>query len=263
MRRHSVFERFDFLAATATVAAHANARAEGFRQRDVKFLIDLICNWIDPDSQRSGPSIKNTQVSRYLAELDQEGYVRLIKGNTRPLYRLTRTGLIELVSRAVSVPNTEKPEHFFYLYYFISSYRPKIFELVKAEGKQFPYALELELQALLDPAALLDREIRAVERQLVEQDARIAEGKQAAHLTSESLKRGLPFSEIVKKWEKSYPYTLNSQKPLSELFAEIPPDLARWELETGNAQRVTQMWIPARAIKAQYLESLRRIKGNS
>ncbi|MBN8547964.1 MAG: hypothetical protein J0M12_01475 [Deltaproteobacteria bacterium] len=258
MRKHSVFDRFALVAATATVAAHANGRADGFRQKDVRFLMELFCNWIESFSRSEQVLIQNTQVLRYLKELEQDGLLRLMRTSRTPLYRLTRTGLIELVSRASNTA-TESPAQFFFLYYFISSYRPKIFDLVKAEGKQFPYALELELEGLLDSKALLDREIKNAERKLREMDLRVSDGQKAAQLTTESIAKKVPYAEIVKKWEKLYPYGLNSHKPLSELFAEISPDIANWEIETGNIKRVENMWKPIRSLHARYLETLRQL----
>ena len=262
MRRHSVFDRFALVAATATVAAHANVRAEGFRQKDVRFLMELFCNWIESFSRSEVVLIQNTQILRYLGELEREGFVRLIRSSKQPLYRLTRTGLIELISRAVNGGGRENPAQFFFLFYFIGSYRSKIFDLVKAEGRQFPYALELELEALLDCKTLLDREIKTAERKLRELDLRISDGQNAAQLTTESIAKKVPYEEIVKKWEKLYPYGLNSHKPLSELFSEISPDIANWELETGNIKRVENMWKPIRALHTRYLETLKQLKGS-
>jgi hypothetical protein len=185
--------------------------------------------------------------------------VRLLRRGKRPLYRLTRTGLIELISRAVN-SSTTAPGQFFFLHYFMSSYRPKIIELVKSEGKQFPYALEVELQGLLNCSELLDREIKNAERTLKELDERIIEGQKASQLTAEAIVKKVPHDEIVRKWEEQYPYALNSHKPLSELFREISPDIARWELETGNTRRVENIWKPARAMHLRYLETLRKLK---
>ena len=36
--------------------------------------------------------------------------------------------------------------------------------------------------------------------------------------------RERPLAEVVKEVERLYPYQLNSQKPLSELIADIPPE---------------------------------------
>lgn len=260
MRKHSVFDRFALVAATAAVAAHANARAEGFRQKDVRFLMELFCNWIESFSRSEMVLIQNTQVLRYLKELERDGFVRLIRSARRPLYRLSRTGLIELISRAVSSTGTENPAQFFFLYYFISNYRQKIFDLVKAEGRQFPYALELELEGLLDCKGLLDREIKNAERKLREMDLRVSDGQKAAQLTAELIAKKVPYAEIVKRWEKLYPYGLNSHKPLSELFSEISPDIANWEIETGNIRRVENMWKPIRALHSRYLETLKQLK---
>lgn len=260
MRKHSVFDRHRLVAATATVAAHANANDEGFRQKDVRFLMELFCNWIDPGSQRGPVLIQNTQVLRYLKELEEDGYIRCIQSRRKPLYRLTRSGLIELISSAISGDGLETPEHFLFLYYFISSYRPKVFELVKSEGRQFPYALELELQGLLDGKELVSREIKRTERRLRELDTRIIDAQKAAQLTADLTKRKVPDEEIVREWERLYPYALNSHKPLTELFAEIAPDIARWEFETGNIRRVETIWIPQRAMLSAYLETLRKMR---
>ena len=115
MKQDSLVERSEIFFATATVGAHANASKSGFRQRDVKFLIELFSNWVESSLGTFSIPVQNTQVSRYLSGLADEGYARRISRKGRPTYRLTRIGLIELISRIVERNYISQKEEFFFL----------------------------------------------------------------------------------------------------------------------------------------------------
>ena len=72
--------------------------------------------------------------------------------------------------------------------------------------------------------------------------------------------QGAKIEAVVLELEKKYPYELNSQKPLSELFSDIPADIAQWELMHGNAKRVSEMWEPSKLLLKTYLEGLKALE---
>ena len=166
MRRGTVFRQYELFVAAATLAAHASAQELGYRQRDVRFLIELFTNWVESTLESDVLRVNNTQVSRYLDDLADEGYARRSLVNSRPRYRLTRTGLIELLGRIVEQPALMQPAHFCFLYYFIVNYRPKIEELIKQEGKKFPLALKLEVESLLEANTFVEQQLVLAEREL-------------------------------------------------------------------------------------------------
>ncbi|MCO6430275.1 MAG: hypothetical protein J5J00_05390 [Deltaproteobacteria bacterium] len=258
-RKDAVVQRFELFVATAAVAAHASYAAEGFRQRDVKFLIELFSNWLEPTLQTFTIPIQNTQVQRYLNALVADGFARQVARKRPPVYRLTRVGLLELVTRIVDTSKVAHQQHFFFLCYFIKNYKPKIEQLIAEEGKQFPYALRLELDALMNVNELIKREIEHVKREIKKLDERIEDATKTSQLTVRMKREGASVREIVAQAEKLYPYEFNSQKPLSSLISEIPGDMRLWELETGNLKRVEQIWQPCRNMLMHYKSELEKI----
>lgn len=266
MEYDSLLDRAEVFFATATIAAHASAVGDtfssvaGFRQKDAKFLIDLFSNWTQSLELSPSLPVQNTQIARYLEYLVKNGYARRVTRQTRPLYRLTRTGLIELLSRLVHKTYTSERERFFFVFYFVKNYAARIEGLVKAEGKEFPYALKLELENLFDTGSFIKREVEAAEKALKRLDARIQDGIKSSDLIATGLKARRDIDELVKEVESRYPYELNSQKPLSELIASIPQNIRTWELNEGNKLRVTELWQPTRVLLKAYIEEVKRLK---
>jgi hypothetical protein len=260
MRTGTIFQRYELFVAAATIAAHASCRGEGFRQKDVRFMIELYSNWVETTFDDQVLSIKNTQVLRYLEELVSEGLARRSKRKGKPYYRLSRTGLIDLLGRLIPSSLHIQAEHFFFLYYFISNYRPAIESLIESEGKRFPLALKLEVESLLDGKALLETQLQYAKLELQRLEERIADASRGAALAEKLYQKDLPLLDVAKEIEKQYPYELNSQKPLTELMQEVPEDLGRWELAQGSKQRVRQIWTPARHLLLAYIECLQELK---
>ena len=251
--------RQELFVAAAVVGAHANSSDKGFRQRDVKFLAELFSNWVEDGLGGRVVPLQNTQIQRFLKSLVREGFARELSRSKLPQYRLTRVGLLELISRMVHRERSGSRQHFFFLYYFIKNYGPRIAELVRVEGRQFPPALKQELTGLLDSRTLLLSEIAGTEAEL----ERLAERQSDATKTSQMM-RALPanseeFWQKVQEAERLYPYELNSQKPLSQLIQEIPEKFQRWELEVGNVRRAEEIWQPARSILSAYRDELKRL----
>lgn len=259
MEYGSLFQQFELFVASATIAAHASCDAGGFRQRDVKFLIELFSNWVESGLGGFALPAKNTQVLRYMSALVSEGYARKVSKRGQPCYRLTRTGLLELLMRIVNRNYTGQREHFFFLFYFIRNYKGRILGLVRAEGKQFPPALQLELDALLDESELVRREIKEAERELARIGRRISDAESTSKLMTEGRRKGEALESMVKQVERFYPYELNSQKPLHELISGIPADHRHWELESGNLRRVADIWKPSQRMLQGYYECLQQL----
>lgn len=259
MRTGTILKSNELFVASATIAAHASHASDGFRQRDVRFLIELFSNWVERTFEGLVLTISNTQVQRYLDELVTEGYARRFTRKGRPRYRLTRTGLIELLERIIPETLYHPAEHFFFLFYFISNYRPRIEKLVADEGKQFPLALKLEVEALLDAGALVKQQLYHAEQELEKLDERIGDSLKGSKLATKLYAQELSLTEVAHEIEKRYPYELNSQKPLTELISEIPEELGRWELEAGGIKRVEHLWNPARTMLVTYIQCLKKL----
>ena len=258
MKYNSLIRRQELFVAAAIIAAHATDHGSGFRQRDARFLIDLFLNWVETSSKDPRVRVQNTQIQRYITLLAQEGYARKISRGKTPLFRLTRTGLIELLNRITGQRPLE-PEHFFFLYYFLKCYGPRITELIAKEGSQFPPALRIEVEALLDVKALVHRELLSAERELRRLELRATDALKTVELIRGRKKRTLSLEDAIREAERQYPYELNSQKPLHELMSQIPEQFREWELTEGNIRRTEDIWRPMRSLQLHYLEQLKRL----
>ncbi len=259
MRTGTIFRRYEQFVAAGAIAAHATAPVDGFRQRDLRFLIELFSNWVEMSFEGEVLPINNTQVQRYLDDLVEEGFAKRKTIAKRPHYRLSRPGLIDLLGRLIPSSLAIQAEHFFFLYYFLKNYGPLITKLVESEGKQFPLALKHELELLLDIEMLLEQQIRFAELELRRLDERISDSLSGGKLAQKLLKEK-EVDEVALIIEQQYPYELNSQRPLRELIADMPPELAAWELSIGGIERANLLWQPARAVVASYLEQLKTLK---
>lgn len=242
MKRNSVAQRHSGLISAAVIAAHAKANGGQFRQRDVRFLIDLFSNWVNQSAASKGLSIQKTQVKRILESLSKEGYCRLSKSSKFPLYRLTRVGLLELLTRVVDVSKDVSYAHFLFYHYFIYNYAPRVRNLIVSEGVSFPLPLKLEVEALLDANAMLDYQLSLIERQLESLKERIKTNIEGSSYAKELESKDVSLEEIIKQVEKRYPYELNSEKPLSELVQGESGSTIRWELMYGSMRRTNQIW---------------------
>ncbi len=253
--------RNELFIATATIGAHASATDDaGFRQRDVRFLIELFSNWVETALTESMLDVNNNQIKRYLEGLTSEGLSRQLKRNGLPVYRLTRTGLIELLSRCVHRTYVAQREQFFFLYYFVSSYKPRLEQLVVREGRQFPASLKIELEALLDVDELLKREIQEAEKELRKIEVRVKEARESSAMVLRELKKGASLKDVATSVQIKYPYELNSQKPLLELLDSVPEAYREWELTSGNLKRLRYIWEPSHMLLKAYLDRLYGLK---
>lgn len=260
MRRGALFQRFELFAAAATIAAHANAPLDGFRQRDVRFTIELFTNWVESVFDGSVIELKNTQVSRYLDDLAKDGFTRRLTRQGRPCYKVLRIGLIELLSRLNPGPRYVQPEQFFFVYYFMNNYRERLMRMVEDEGKQFPLALKLEVETLLDTETLVRHQLQYAKLELHKLEDRISDSLKSGKLATKLFAQALDPAEVAQRVEERYPYGLNSQKPLSELISEVPEDIGRWELETGAFRRVEDLWSPTRSMLLTYVKTLKALQ---
>jgi hypothetical protein len=251
-------ERFELFMATATLASHASCQDGAFRQRDVRFFLELFSNWAEVSSFDVLP-MQNTQIARYLSSLSKEGYLRRHGRASRPLFRMTRIGLIELLNRLVSPARAYPREYFFFLIFFVKGYGERLESLVKKEGSQFPPSLRVELQALLDWRTLVEREIKRTQQDLNKLDVRMADASSVSALSRERRRNGVGISDIVIEIQRKHPYELNSRKPLVELIDSIAPDQRQWELEHGTALRKEIIWEQQKNMMVQYLASLKTI----
>lgn len=259
MRQATIIKQLEIFTGSAVLAAHASNINAGFRQRDLRFFLELFMNWSE-DLLPVISRIQNTQLARYLSELIHDGYAKPSRGGSAPRYRLTRLGLLEILNRIIRENSSTSPGEFLFLIGFIRGYKERLMRLIAREGSQFPPSLQIEIQAILDVDALLAREASRLDRAIARMETRISDALKTGELVRNRLAAGVSFTEVVREAELKYPYELNSMKPLSELIAEIDPDQQRWELQEGNILRARVMWLPQLSILKEYRRQLQELR---
>jgi hypothetical protein len=254
--KDSLAQRVETFFATALVACHASFNIDGFRTRDIIFFIELFSNWIESALDDHSVRPQTVQVNRYLTKLVEEGLAKKIAKRKYPTFRLTRAGVIELLNRIVYRGYTAQREYFFFVFCFIVSYKQRLIDLARREGKTFPPAIQLELAEILNEQSLLEREMKAVKRELQKLDARILAAKEASELAKTMLAQKKSLQETISVVQGRYPYELNSAKPLSELMDSIQKDQRSWELIEGARYRSALLWQPTRSLLFEYRAQL-------
>jgi hypothetical protein len=258
MRRFSLEDHLSLFYRAAAICAHANYFKSGFRQRDFVFFLDLVLNWASlPKEQQV--RIHNAQSLRFLAQLVEDGFCKRSNKGKTPHYRLTRLGLLELVTLMVHSSERLNFQEFYFLFYFVSSYRTRIESLIAAEGQQFPVALKLEILGLLNPEELLRAELRKCDQEIEKLEIRIRETQTGTRFYEDKRRQGHSVVDSARLLEERFPYALNSQKPLSKLIGEIPADIAEIELTSSAKRRTEILFQPARQLLLKHRENLRQL----
>lgn len=256
-----VFSQYRRFFAAATLGAHSNFLSQGgFRQKDVRFLLMLFLNWMEPSTKGADQKVHNTQLSRYLEDLKSAGFAsKRAASGRRPVYQLTRTGLVELIGQLTEVPVPPPFDQFFFVYYFVRNYGARLTEMVAQKESRLPRSFQLELAALLDHHELLEQQIKAVRLDIQKLEARVKETKGAYELARKNQDRGA--DEMIRLVALHYPYDLNSTKPMGELMGEIPAPLRGYEMIEGNHARLKYLWEPQLEYLKGYLASLLGLVG--
>ena len=244
----------------ALLGAQANYGEKGFRQRDFKFLVEFFSNWMDfwfPDRVLT---LHNTQVMRYLDDLIKEGFAQGFTRQGQKFYRLTRVGLITLIQKLVRRKPRLPIEEFYFVFHVLETYGQTIAEMIRAQGEQFPAALRIEIESALDLRKFIEAHIDYVELEIKKLKQRVADSQAVTLMVHQMKKQGRSIDEMVGEVETKYPYDLNSQKPLSKLFKDVPVPLRVFFLETANIKRGSQIWNPVCAALESHLESLKRLQ---
>ncbi len=263
MARQSVLDRNEPFIAAAVLTAHGQNLKHGFRQVEVRWYLELFANWIELIEERAGFSIQNNQAARYLKNLIDEGFARQVAPGKYPLYRLTRPGLFEVVSRLVSKPYFERREHFFFVYFFIRTYRRRLIKMVQMEGKRFPYTMQMELNALLDADVLLEEQIAHVRGGITKLNKRLTEQQNTLEMAAQLFKTGRTYADVVREVDKRYPFSLDPQRRYSELYKKGTEKQRIWELTEGTACRLRDLWRPSLRMLEHYLSELEALKNSS
>src|SRR5689334_22100506 len=117
-RSGTLFEEHEAVVTAAVIAAQATGQADGFRQRDIRFFIELFSNWLESTTGDRALNLHNTQVQRHVDVLTRAGWAKRI-GRAPPRWRLTSDGLAELLRRLVNRRNLTRLDEFFLVFHFV------------------------------------------------------------------------------------------------------------------------------------------------
>lgn len=255
-----LFSNYRCYFVAATLGAHSNFAVEGFRQKDVRFLLGLFLNWVDSTTKGIDSIVHNTQILRYLENFVRSGYASKMGKGRAPRYQLTRSGLLELVGQLTKASSGAPIEQFFFVYYFVRTYGQRLTDLVAQKENGLPRSFQVELEALLDHEELLNQQIRSIQLEIRKLESRRISTNSVVKLADDLNRQGAKADDIAREAEERYPYDLNSHKSMSELFREIPPALRTWELTVGNRNRSAYLWDPLMAYLESYLRTLQGLR---
>jgi hypothetical protein len=250
-RSGAIFVEREPVVAAAVIAAQATLGVAGFRQRDVRFFIEVFSNWLESTTHEWVFNVHNTQVQRSLDLHVSAGWARR---STRkpPRYRLTPEGLLELLQRLVHRRNLTRLDEFFLVYHILDAYNGRLKALVGQSGLLPSRRIALDVDELLDLHKLVARERALVGRAVEQLSVRADESRQTSELTRTLLRQGRDLPKAIAAVQERFPYALNSRKPLSELLGELPEPWRRAELEDAPWRRARGLWEPTAELLRAY-----------
>lgn len=249
-RTGAVFETRTPIVTAAVIAAQATL-ADGFRQRDVRFFIELFSNWLEQTTGDHTLAIHNTQVQRHLDGLAGARFATRV-GRSPPRFRLTPEGLIELLRRLVHRSDLMRLDEFFLVFHFLDAYGSRLRALAAHGGALESRLLAVDVDELVDPSRLVSRERERVAREVTRLSVRSDESRRTAALARALTTQGASLAEVAKGVERRFPYELNSQKPLTELLSALPEPWRREELLDIAERRAERFWEPLRTLLLHY-----------
>jgi len=228
---------------------------DGFRQREVRFYMDLFSNWVFVKINSEPFPLHNTQVMRSLQNMVRLGLAKKMGRKNPPRYKLTRAGLIQTLNDLVALPLNDSYSEFFFVYQFIVNYKSRIIDLLNQDSKHFTKSNSIDVEFLMDERKYLHRQLELINHEIRHLKERIIDSEKSIALYLEMKASKTDSKKIFKTIETRYPYELNNQKRLSQLLQEIPEPLRERELTEANQNRVNLFWKP----KLQHLESFGHI----
>lgn len=247
------------LVAAAMIAAEATQEERGFRQRDVRFFLELFSNWLGATTGSATLGVHNAQMKRALDLYTAVGWAKRTARNP-PRYRLTPDGLLELLQRLVKRRNLSRLDEFFLVFHFLDTYGDRLRRLLAtSRSAKLGSGFDAVVADLLDARRLVAREREMVAREVERLTIRMEEAQQTVVLAKRLLREKGALADVVNEVELRFPYDLNSQKPLSEALAGLPVTWQRMELEAVPAQRARTLWSPTRSLLQSYDQVLRTL----
>lgn len=255
MRKRALFEIHQRQLAAAFLAVYASSTETGFRQRDLRFYFELFLAWSETFLYPGAPALANTQFKRVISLFLEAGYAKRTGRLDPPRYTLTKGGILEVVRLLVVDLTPSRINEALFVCYFVKNYGPRIRKLLESTERPSS-ALLLELSALLDFGEIKRELLVRLDKQIEVLSAYSDRCEQASSRTKSMLKSGSSLQEVVSYLQCNNPYQLNNQKPLKELYAQLVPDHATWELTEGLSARAKELWSPYMIVLSSYRERI-------
>ncbi|MGE3387357.1 MAG: hypothetical protein AB7K41_11565 [Bdellovibrionales bacterium] len=228
---------------TAVLATHVQLEEKGLRQKDVRFMLELLASWRwAADERGQKPPLHNTQILRRLRELAGLGWLKPLSRKGAPRYRLTRAGLVGILESLRQTALHSEFSTYWFLSFILQAYRERLLQLIEKEGSSLPLPQRIEVEKILDGKAMVKERRQLIKDRLHYWQRRIQENQAVVDLVQTRVREKVALEDIVAEIERRYPYELNLTKPISTFIAEIPHDLKVWELTEGQSRRAKMVW---------------------
>ena len=260
MRKGSILKEGEDYLYSALIASFAVHGTAGFKASQYKFFTELLSNWMSSFYADGGLFLQNTQISRALDYFVSQGLVNKGAGKNKGLYFLTRGGMVDALYEVVRPAPLDKLDIFFFKYHFVTFYRKLVFELIDNELENYPRSFRVELESLFDRNNLLQAQRKVIDYEVNKLQKRIKESQSQYTLTQTLHNEGRSLNSIVKEIEQKYPYELNGQKGMSELFSQLSYSLKYLEIMEAPKLRVETLWKPTLKYLEHFLKQLESLE---
>lgn len=239
----------------SVLAAHSSSDLDGFRQREVRFYMDVFSNWVFVKVNSTPFPLHNTQVMRSLQNMVRLGLAKNMGRKNPPRYKLTQAGLIQILRDLIALPLDDSYSEFFFVYQFIVSYKSRIFEKAQIASKSFSKSNLLDIEFLLDEKKYLRQQLDLVNLEIRHLKEKIQDSAKVISLVQEMKANKIETKKMYETVASKYPFELTSRKRLSQVWPELKEPWRERELTDMNRNRLNLYWKP----KLQHLESFGQI----
>lgn len=237
------------------IGAWLNRNEKGFRQKDVRFYIELISDWMESSEKFKLYKIQNTQMMRFLDGLVQKDW--LIK-KSGPIYFFKDKHFMSLMKELFNVEEKDSFELFLLQYHFASLYKNIIYELLYRRGVELSNGERIDLEMLLSTKHLKNKQAEKINKEILLLEKRISDVKKMTLFSEEKLKKMHPL-DVVKELEKTNPYQLQYYQSMTQTFKEILPEIITLELTIHSEKRISTIWEPLKKDLQNKLELLEKL----
>lgn len=226
----------------STLAAYGVSRSGQFRQRDIRYFIDLFSNWIDPTGQNDLlVSIQNTQIARFVEALIADGKAQQVVSSKQKRYVLVIDGLPALVRQVQGRNYIYSPSVTFFLYLFFTDYfAPYVQGRLQSGPKRYHTILK-RLYDVASPGLFIETQLFHIDARLREFERVFLIQRDTDALLAES-EGTVPAGELLEDTESAGAFFLHSEKPLKKLLSRGGYDRIEWEATEGRHHRLQLLW---------------------